>query len=45
MAGLHRPKGGYRFVALGRTFGTEPVQDGETDDLDGTRPGLVYSAQ
>ncbi len=38
-------QGAYRFVALGRTFGAEPVQDGETDDLDGTRPGLVYSAQ
>ncbi|WCM90044.1 hypothetical protein [Acidovorax sp. NCPPB 3576] len=38
-------QGIYRFVALGRTFGTEPVQDGETDDLDGARPGLVYSAQ
>ncbi|GKT18904.1 hypothetical protein AVHY2522_20550 [Acidovorax sp. SUPP2522] len=38
-------RGAYRFVALGRAFGTEPVQDEETDDLDGTRPGLVYSAQ
>ncbi|GKT24823.1 hypothetical protein [Acidovorax sp. SUPP3334] len=37
-------KGAYRFVALGRTFGNEPVEDSETDDLDGTRPGLVYSA-
>lgn len=38
-------QGAYRFVALGRTFGTDPVEDGETDDLDGARPGLVYSAQ
>lgn len=35
----------YRFVALGLTFGAAPVEDAETDDLDGTRPGLMYSAQ
>lgn len=36
-------QGNYRFVSLGRMFGTEPVQDPNTDDLDGTRPGVIYA--
>ncbi len=36
-------RGNYRFVTLGRTFGVEPVQDPNTDDLDGTRPGVIYA--
>lgn len=36
-------QGNYRFVSLGRMFGTEPVQDPSTDDLDGTRPGVIYA--
>lgn len=35
--------GNYRFVSLGRMFGVEPVQDPSTDDLDGTRPGVIYA--
>ena len=35
--------GNYRFVSLGHMFGVEPVQDPNTDDLDGTRPGVIYA--
>lgn len=33
----------YRFVSLGHKFGVEPVQDSNSDDLDGTRPGVIYA--
>lgn len=33
----------YRFVSLGHRFGVEPVQDPNTDDLDGTHPGIIYT--
>lgn len=36
-------RGNYRFVPLGHMFGVEPVQDPNTDDLDGTRPGVIYA--
>lgn len=36
-------RGTYRFVTLGRMFGVEPVQDPNTDDLDGARPGVIYA--
>lgn len=35
--------GDYRFVSLGRNFDSEPVANEWTDDLEGTRPGVVYS--
>lgn len=35
--------GEYRFVSLGRNFDSEPVANDWTDDLEGTRPGVVYS--
>ncbi len=37
--------GNYRFVSLGRPFSDAPVEDDLTDDLDGTRPGVVYASQ
>ncbi len=37
--------GNYRFVSLEREFGLEPVANDWTDDLDGTRPGVVYGAR
>ncbi len=37
--------GNYRFVSLGRPFSDTPVEDDLTDDLDGTRPGVVYASQ
>lgn len=36
-------RGNYRFVSLGMTFGADPVVDPNTDDLDGTRPGVIYA--
>jgi hypothetical protein len=36
-------RGNYRFVSLGVVFGAEPVIDPNTDDLDGTRPGVIYA--
>lgn len=44
MAVFTNRQGGYRFVPLGRRFGTEPVADPGTDDLDGARPGVIYHA-
>ncbi|MCZ2135672.1 MAG: hypothetical protein LC098_09630 [Burkholderiales bacterium] len=38
-------KGNYRFVSLGRSFSDAPVEDDLTDDLDGTRPGVVYASR
>ena len=35
--------GDYQFVPLGRKFEPEPVANEWTDDLEGTRPGVVYS--
>lgn len=35
-------RGSYRFVPLDVRFGTAPVADPATDDLDGTRPGVVF---
>ena len=37
-------KGDYRFVPLGLAFEPKPVLDRLTDDLEGTRPGIVYAA-
>lgn len=36
-------RGNYRFVSLGQVFGSQPVLDPNTDDLDGTRPGVIYA--
>ncbi len=36
-------RGNYRFVSLGMALGAEPVIDSNADDLDGTRPGVIYA--
>lgn len=37
-------QGGYHFVRLGLTFDPKPVLDRLTDDIDGSRPGIIYTA-